>query len=171
MLQNINNETQRQSHRDNVLKINKTKISASVLKIYNKGVLDFRPKSKENRFWKSAESAESAISSHFGGLYLYYLLYISDIHTIIRISPIFPSCICKAHLDGTKKLIFRAYWRLFEGDIITLFYTIRGGWYCKSNLNTESQKHRDFYFCYYQLLPLWLRASAFDFFCFYTPLL
>ena len=58
-------------------------LCASALKIYNKGVLDFRPKSKENRFCKSAESAESAISSHFGGLYLYKQLYISDIHIII----------------------------------------------------------------------------------------
>lgn len=55
-------------------------LCASVLKIYNKGVLDFRPKSKENRFCKSAESA---ISSHFGGLHLYKQLYISNIHIII----------------------------------------------------------------------------------------
>ncbi len=58
-------------------------LCASVLKIYNKGVLDFRPKSKENRFCKSAESAESAISSHSGGLYLHKQLYISDTHIII----------------------------------------------------------------------------------------
>ena len=55
-------------------------LCTSVLKIYNKGVLDFRPKSKENRFCKSAESA---ISSHFGEFDLYKLLYISDTHIII----------------------------------------------------------------------------------------